>query len=393
MTTPKDYSSIRPIDYADSVRYTKIMKPFGNATASLTTSRDLEFHLMRTDFMDGHNVKLAFKAEADDDAASDDVFMSNIKCIWSTLSVKVGNQYAHNIFNYGHLSCILDNIYMSAQERTGRAAIAQGIPALSASGTAVKYSHDILRDGVLDNVLPLYKLPQVIIKFELDSNVAAYTNATTAVGSVDVTDVKLIIPQFRSAKLRAKMDSGDYQIVYTDWDEFSNTALLSGASSHSLVIPASHKSVTGIIIHPRNIADINDPDWGGEKYQACSVFNALSKLYLTIDGQPVPAEPIDCTNGVELYDYLLEFAGGQHGSFFTGAYDTATDGQFILALPLSSEPFDRNVVSGLDLNSKTGQIIVEFSSMTASVNTHIRGWVRYQRIMQISKDGKAFFAK
>jgi len=324
-----------------------------------------------------------------------DAFMSNIRCIWRSLRVQVGSEDIQYVNQVGHLACIRDNLYMKAEERTSHAVISQGIPALASSGTAVMYGHHLLRGGFLDNLIPLYKIPQVEVIFELNQTLAEYTDATTAVTEVDITVAQLTLPLIRSAELKSKLDSGDYQISFTDFDLFEDTSMLSGASSHTLVVPASHKSITGLLLQMRNVADINDPNWGGEKYEACSLFNALSKLHFTIDGEQVPKESIDATNGVQLYDYLVEYCGGadQVGNFFNGAYDTAADGQFTLAMPFAGAPFDRDAVSGTDLNSKTGQLIIEFSALTVSANTHIRGWVRYQRVVQFGQNGSVVVSK
>ena len=391
----KEMSSLRSIKFSDTVRYRKNIKPFGINAISESGTPYLHYKLPRSDVLDGHNLVHYFKAEADGDAAADDVFHSNIASIWRSLRVQVGSEDVQNVLQAGHLQVILDNLYMKSDERNSRAVIAQGIPALSASGTATKYGHRLLRGGFLDNLIPLYKIPQVEVIFELNQNLAEHTNATTAVTEVDITSPQLTLAMIRSKELRGKIDGGNYQITFTDWDLFEDTSLLSGASSHTVVVPASHKSVTGIVLTMRNTADINDPNWGDDKYESAYLTNALAKLHFIIDGEQIPKESIDCTSNVELYDYLVEFAGGQEnvGEWFDGAYDTATDGKFVLFFPLNGEPFCRDTVSGTDLNSKTGQIQIEMTQMTASANSQIRGWVRYDRVVQFGTDGGVVVSK
>lgn len=380
--------------FSDAVRYTKQVKPFGINAISETGQPYLTYKLPRTDVLEGHRCIHFFNAEADGDAAADDVFHDNIKSIWRSLRVQVGSEDVQHILQYGHLSVILDNLHYSTDKRAGWGAIAQGLPALSSTGTAVRYGHNILPGGFMDNLLPLYKLPQMEVIFELNQTLAEHTNATTAVTEVDITSPSLKCTMIRSKELRGKLDAGEYVVAFNDYDLNEDTSLLSGASSHTMVIPASHKSVTGIILTMRNTADINDPNWGQGKYQSAYLTNALTKLHFIIDGEQHPKESIDCSQNVELYDHLIDFAGGEEhvGPYFQGAYDTATDGRFVLFYSFAGNQSDPNSVSGIDLNSKTGQIQVEMT-LTASANTQIRAWVRYQRLVKFASDGSLVVSK
>lgn len=393
--TSKELSSIRSVNYSDYARFKKNVKPFGINAINESGTPFLTYKLPRTDILDGGHVKHYFNSEFDGDAANDDKGHSNIRSIWRSLRVQIGGEDAQHCLQVGHLAVILDNLYMKNDERSTRAVVAQGIPALSASGTSVRYGHSILRGGFLDNVIPLYKLPQIEVIWELNQNLSEHTDATTAVTELNVSTPQLTLPLIRSAEMRAMIDAGDYEIKYTDWDLFEDTSLLSGASSHTVVIPASHKSVTGLILTMRNTADINDPNYGAGKYETAYLTNALAKMHLIVDGEQIPKESINCTNNVEMYDYMAEFASGNEnlGSFFDGAYDTATDGKFVIFFPLTGAPFDDNAVAGQDLNSRTGQIQVELTQMTASANTAIRGWVRYDRVARIGADGSIVISK
>jgi hypothetical protein len=381
--------------FSDAVRYTKQIKPFGINAISQSGQPYLTYKLPRTDVLEGGRMVHFFNAEVDGDAAADDVFHDNIKSIWRSLRVQVGSEDVQHVLQYGHLSVILDNLRMSTDKRAGWGAICQGIPAASASGSSVRYGHDLLPCGFLDNLIPLYKIPQVEVQFELNQSLAEHTNATTAVTELDITSPSMKCSLVRSAEMRSKLDSSEYTIAFEDYDLYEDTSLLSGASSHTVVIPASHKSVTGIIMSMRNTADVNDPNWGQGKYQSAYLTNALSRLHFIIDGEQHPKESIDCTNNVELYDHLLDFAGGEDkvGPYFQGAYDTATDGRFVLFYSFAGTPQDKNAVSGIDLNSRTGQIQVELTQLTASANTQIRGWVRYQRLVKFGGDGSLVVSK
>lgn len=396
MNKSLEMSSLRNIKFTDATRYRTAVKPFGTGSVSESGSPYLTYKLPRSDVLDGAHARHYFTAEVDGDAAADDAFHSNIRSIWRSIRVQVGSEDVQNVLQAGHLAVILDNLYLKADERATRCVVAQGLPALSSSGVGVKYGHDLsLPGGFLENLIPLYKIPQVEIIFELNQSLAEHTNATTAVTELDVTSSQLILPMIRSKELVGKLNAGDYQITFTDYDLFEDTSLLSGASSHTVVVPASHKSVTGLILTMRNQADVSDPNYGTGKYETAYLTNALTKCYFVIDGQQIPRQAIDCTNQVEMFDYMAEFAGGldKLGNHWNGTYDTATDGRFVMFFPLNGQPFDSNVVSGTNLNDKTGQIQIELSQMTASANTQIRGWVRYNRIVSFGQSGSVVVSK
>lgn len=388
--------ALKNTKFSDAVRYTKQIKPFGINAISETGQPYLNYKLPRTDVLEGHRIIHFFNAEADGDSGADDVFHSNIKSIWRSIRVQVGSEDVQHVLQYGHLSVILDNLRYSTDKLAGWGAVAQGIPAIASSGTALRYGHDLLPNGFLDNLIPLYKIPQVEIIFELNQTLAEHTQATTAVTEVDITSPSLKCTLVRSAELRSKIDSSEYVIAFEDYDLFEDTSLLSGASSHTVVVPASHKSVTGVILTMRNTADINDPNWGDDKYEVAYLTNALTKMHFIIDGEQHPKESINCAQQVEMYDHLVDFAQSlcdEPGPWFQGAYDTATDGRFVLFYSFAGNPEDPNSVSGIDLNSKTGQIQIELTQMTASANTQIRGWVRYQRLVKFSQDGALVVSK
>ena len=169
--------------------------------------------------------------------------------------------------------------------------------------------------------------------------------------------------------------------------------MLSGASSHSTSLSVSVRSLSGILVVMRNQADVNDPDAGLEKYQAANLFNGLTRLSFSIDGTQFPRRSINCSQGVELYEALLEFSGKRRGnaynanSFFDATYDTATDGQFVIGYPFNALTGSNFTASGIDYSTRTSQLIVNFESLTASANTQIDIWLRYDRILNIGANG------
>lgn len=379
---------------SDASRYVLDITPYGITTASNTGNQVIAFRLPRQDFLVGQDIILNFNAEADGDAASDDKFMDNIACIWRNFRVKIDGEEIQFIREVGHLQSITDNLLHDASYRSSWGVICQGIPSLASSGTAVRYGMRLQHNNFLSNLIPCGKLGLIEVEFELDPIVSKYTTATTACTQVDVTQLQLRCPFLKSQELETKYNSQDVEISFFDHEHHRNTSLLSGATSHTIIVPSSNKSLDGILFAMRAQADVQDPNFAGTKrYTQANLTNALTRLSFVIDGEQVPKREIDCTNQVELYEALLEYAGARKGldykspSFFDTNYDAASTSQFVVGYPFNALTGATNTVSGLDTASKTGQIEIHLSALTASADSQIDVWTRYTRVCKFMRNG------
>lgn len=385
-------SLVKHANFSDAVRYVLDVNPHGITSLSATGSNLVKFRLPKQDILLGQDITFNFTAQVDGDSASDDKFMSNIACIWQTMLISVEGEEIQSVREIGHLQCIDDNLRWGRSYRTSWGSICQGVPSLSASGTDIKYSMRLLHGNFLSNIIPTYKIGQIEVEFQLDQTLAKYTDATTAATEVDVSLMTLKCPYVKSEELKQQYDGQDVTAAFIDYDHHRDTSLLSGATSHTVIVPTSHKSVSGILMVMRNQADVNDPNAGLEKYEAANVTNALTRLSFVVDGTQTPKREIRCEQQVELYGALIEYAAHRKGEnyaapeFFTGAYDTATDGQFIVAYPFNAFTGNEETVSGLNTAQRTGQLEVHLTC-TASVNTQIDLFVRYDRIVKFLSGG------
>lgn len=383
---------IKHAKFSDAERYVLDVVPFGNTQLSESGANLVKFRLPRQDILLGQDITFNFTAVVDGDAASDDAFMSNIACIWDSMTISVEGETIQHVREIGHLQCIDDNLRWGASYRKTWGAICQGVPAVASSGVARKYTMRLLHGNFLSNIIPTYKLGQVEVEFQLDQNLAKYTDATTATTQVSVTLMSLKCPYVKSAELRAGYDATDVVANFTDYDHHRDTSLLSGASSHTTIVPTSHKSVSGVLFGMRNQADVADPNYGGEKYEGAYITNGLSRLSFVIDGVQHPKREIRCEEQVELYTALVEYANHRKGTgynapdFFTGAYDTATDGQFLVAFPFNAFTGSEQTVSGLNTSQRTGQLEIH-QTLNASANTQIDIWVRFDRMIKFLANG------
>ena len=385
-------SLVKHANFSDAVRYVLDVNPHGITSLSATGSNLVKFRLPKQDILLGQDITFNFTAQVDGDSASDDKFMSNIACIWQTMLISVEGEEIQSVREIGHLQCIDDNLRWGRSYRTSWGSICQGVPSLSASGTDIKYSMRLLHGNFLSNIIPTYKIGQIEVEFQLDQTLAKYTDATTAATEVDVSLMTLKCPYVKSEELKQQYDGQDVTAAFIDYDHHRDTSLLSGATSHTVIVPTSHKSVSGILMVMRNQADVNDPNAGLEKYEAANVTNALTRLSFVVDGTQTPKREIRCEQQVELYGALIEYAAHRKGEnyaapeFFTGAYDTATDGQFIVAYPFNAFTGNEETVSGLNTAQRTGQLEVHLTC-TASANTQIDLFVRYDRIVKFLSGG------
>ena len=383
---------IKHAKFSDAERYVLDVVPFGNTQLSESGANLVKFRLPRQDILLGQDITFNFTAEADGDAAANDKFLSNIACIWDTMTISVEGETVQHVREYGHLQCIDDNLRWKDSYRGSWGVICQGVPALSSSGTAIKYSMRLLHGNFLSNIIPTYKLGQIEVEFQMDQTLSKYTEATTAVTNVDVTLMTLKCPYVKSEELKAGYDSQDVVANFTDYDHHRDTGLLSGATSHTTIVPTSHKSVSGILYTMRSQATVQDPNSGLEKYEAAYLTNGLTRLSFVIDGVQHPKREIRCEQQVELYGALVEYANHRKGSiyeapdFFGGTYDTATNGQFIIAYPFNAFTGSEQTVSGLNTAQRTGQLEVHLTC-SASANTQVDLWVRYDRMVKFLANG------
>ena len=390
---------VKNTKFTDATRYAIEVTPFGNSALSNTGATEVKFRLPRQDFLIGNDIIFYFNAEADGDAGADDLFMNNIACIWDQYRVRVDGQEHQQIREVGLLQCNDDNLRWTNEYRSAWGAIAQGVPAIASSGTSLRYGMRLLHNNFLDRIIPTYKIGQVEVEFTLNTTLAEYTDATTAVSEVDITLMQLHCPYVKSESMVQEWNSKDVLSTYFDYDHHRDTSLLTGASSHRTIIPTSNKSLDGVLIIQRNQADVNDPNHGGQLYEHVNITNALTDLNFVIDGTQVPRRSINCNQQVETFGYLLEYAGMvkndeyEAPGFFDGDYDLATDGIFVIAFPFNAKVGSKSTLSGLNTSTKTGQIELNFASMTASVNTQIDIFTRYSKVVKFTADGQTLSTK
>lgn len=385
--------------FSDVTRHTLDLTPYSNSSLSNTGNTIVKFRLPQENILLGKDLVLNFNCEIDGDAASDDKLVANICSVWNSLRVRVAGSEVQHVREYGHIQSLDDAMKQPYSFRTSFGAIAQGIPALASSGTAVRYGMRFLQGTFLANVIPTYKIGQLEIEFELETQLGKIASATTAPTELDITEMQLRCPFIKSEQLKQHFDSNDVVVKFTDYENHRDTSLLAAATSHTTTLPTNHKSLDGVVVQMRKQTDVQNPALVAEKYTNISLTNALTKFSFVLDGQQVPRREINCKDFVEPYEYLLEYAGHKKGeefnagSFFDGTYGDATSSQFIIAFPFNGLTGAKNTISGINTSGSSNQLQIHFSSMTASDNTQIDVFLRYSRSCKFTKNGEVIVTK
>lgn len=387
-------SLVQQANVSDTRREVLDIVPFGNNALAKNGARLVTFKLPRRDFINANDIVLYFDLECNGDSNSDDIVCeNNIAAIWRSVRVSIGDTEVQYIKNYGQLQTLDDALRWTTEYKNSWGTIAQGSPAVAASGTAVRYGMRLLFNTFLSSgIIPAGKLDQIIVEFEMD-DAEKWSTATTAVTETDVTNMVLRVPYLISSELEAKFNTQDVEYSFFGYDSGIDTSMLSGATTHTTVIPTNNNSLNGVLLTMRNQADVLDPNLAsGLKYTTSNVTNGLTKFSFNLDGRNIPSKSINCRNQVEMFSYLQEYAGMRKGQEFIGsahfntAYDTATDGQFVIAFPLSGLTASTNTISGVN-SANTGQLLAQFESLNASVNTQIDFFTRFNRVIRYNRAG------
>ena len=381
-------------DLTDISIEVKKINPFNGQSFSAAGTREITFKLPRDKILLGTNSYFYFKAKPDADSAADDEFQNDIHTCFDRHTVKVGSQTVVEENEFGWWRSLEFLAKASESDLTSASTTVMNIPDNSISGVAKKYRIPLAskwnNKGFFSQPLPLYKMDQVEITYEINSSIAEYTTATTAVGTVDITVPELELYFIDSPTLRKLFDVDLVRNFRTFFHYHS--VLTSGATQLSVNIPASFQNLRGLAMIQRNSATSSDPNWetGNDalenlKYCKSFLLNSLTKFDVSVDGKPYPSTPIDGSNAVELVSNLERFWGNADrlGAWFDSDTMTATNGKGYYAISFSA---DDDNVSGLNSASKTGTIVVR-ADLTVGVNTDVDFFVVYDRFYKISKNG------
>lgn len=392
-------NSLKPFkDLTDlKMKVTKI-NPFGAQTFSSSGTRNITFKLPRDGNLVPWRSFFYFQVKVDGDSASDDELMQDVHTVFDRFKVEVGSQEAVLEDEYGWFRNQEFNAYASESDLTSSSSSAMNIPDNSVSGTFKKYrvplSSKWNKDGFFKDLLPLYKLDQVTLEWQINNSLAEFTTATTAVTSLDIQNCELELYFIDSPTLRKLFDMDIVRNFTTHYTYHST--IPSGATQVSVNIPCAFQNLRGLSMIMRNSADPIDPNWQtgtaleNLKYARSFQLNSLSKFSVSIDGKQYPEKEIDGTNGIELVSNLERYWNVDRlGAWFDNEVFTNSNGKGYYAVSFSATD---EGVTGLSLVSKSGTIVAN-ATLNAGANTDVDFFLRYDRFYKIGKDGSFSITK
>ena len=370
------------------------LQPFGNSTFSDSGTREVVFKLPRDGVLVAPRSFLYFKAEADGDSAGDDEFMTDIHTIFDRFKIEVGTTEVINENEWGWFRTLENCAKMSTTDRESAQAFVMNIPDNSTSGSGKKFRiplsskwNDVSFFASL-SALPLYKMDQITLTWTLNSSLPEYTTATTAVQSVDLTNVELELYIVDSPKLRSLFNTD--VVKSFDTHHHYRSIISSGATSVSVAIPANFQNLRSIAGVMRDSTTATDPNWftgsniENDKYTHSLLLNGLSKYNVNIDGVQYPSKDIDATNSVELVTNLEHYWDlNRLGAFYGSNVATSTNGT---GYPCISFSATDTGVSGLSLQNKSGTVVWN-ATLNATANTDIDFFLRYSKFIKLGADG------
>lgn len=391
-------NSIQPLkDYSEIKSYTLKIQPQGNTSFSPSGTREIKFLLPKSGILLGEKSRFYLRVKVDGDSASDDKLMSNIHSIFEERRIRVGSTDLIQENEYGFFKTLQHDALMSDTDLNNMNTSIMNIPNNIASGTFKKYSIPLASkftpNDFFSDLLPLYKMETIELEYVLNSSLAKFTTATTAVQTLDVQNCELELHIIDSENLRKILNNVDITRSISTHFHYRNV-LPSGASSASVNVPANYRNIRSVLMVPRLSADVIDPNWetGNTaletyKYSHAVALSGLSKYHLVIDGEQVPKQEIDTTNNVELIENLtkawnLNRLGGWFDSSDTY---TTSDGKIYISVPLSVLS---DGVNGLNTRNKSNNIIWNgtFSSATGS-QLDQDFFILYDKFISINKQG------
>lgn len=344
------------------VRYVKL-DPQGQQSASASGNNIIIYRPGREGLIVGDELRHSYLLDLDGDAGnSEDLDAGGAASIWRRVRIKIGNMEVQDTREYAQM---YSNMRMAThgtdrliQEAVLDGSLASGTTEVAIDGTATRFAIAPLKKSFLDQpMIPAFNMPQVEIRYEMETNVAKYSTGSAAVATADVTSPYLWYPVIYSAKLQEFFKSNNYTTHFSEFDhhQFSHG---SGATSLRDVIPSSHKSIAAIWSSYKETADVTDADQGLKYYQR-QVFPSITRLEVLADGNTQimdrPAENVQ-----DLYQLMLRGAG-HYGNKTSPAlltralYSLTADGRYIEVLPLNAH--DEHV-AGLNTAHTSGNIVV-----------------------------------
>jgi hypothetical protein len=304
--------------------------PENGSSSTYRAGDQIRFQLPSDSVYDMRTACLAFNATATQTAGTFIRFPNFMGVIIAQLRVLAGSKEIVNIQNWGLLMNIIRIATSDAEVAGTEQAMLQGVNPAGTRNTDNTAIRKYLLPMYL-NLCGLKPFPTKCIKdvitfeFTLATNNAVIEgDGTPGTLAYSITNTRLHVkdmqlPQDWVARYLSMLSTNPYTLTTHAWQYQGNT-LSSGTSSFDVQINIKAKSIKSIFWVMRTQSTLNDPTVN-DKWETFNP-NSISNYYVKINGKQYPAEPIDCTFGVEPYLYFLKAIGVY--STIRGAKNAAT---------------------------------------------------------------------
>lgn len=380
-------SLLKTVSLSDSTRTVVDIVPLGNQT--ITNNNNL-LQIVLPNMPDGIGVFPDASLNFDLNLGTTGSVVYDTRSIFKTFKILANGKEIINETEFGHRGSLSNLIEISDPSYRDNS-YGQMLGSNYFTATSSTYTRRVCmkfpKHSFLDQLVPLFGPVRLEIQLYTNQNISEFVDAVTTESSYSLTNVSLRLPILHSKVLTDHFKSQPVRTAIDSYEHYRDMSISSGNTSSTIPVAVSKRNISGILMVFRNQADTTDADLGLAKYTGANMTNALSQFQLRVNGRLFPDKPINCDNYTELYEYLLEFARMKKGnsqltpcSLTNSVYTAATDGSFLVAIPLSSLTGSASTVNGTDTTRGANQIQL-ISTMVASAATQTDIWIRYTQVV------------
>lgn len=350
-----------------------------NGSSFNTSTRKIKYRLPRVGVLDG--IKSYQKCDVNVAGGSSDSLASH----FNKIKVWVGNQLIVDSTDDGRMRTLEMDAYTMTDEANSATLKATGYRQVVADDTTqtkrMSLSHPkYFKRGFFAKKLPLFKMNQVTIEFELYDDLNTFTSGDATAITVD--NCKLMLHILDGAPIKNEYVGEIKGSFLAHEKHFRN--LVNGASKINEQIPAHYNNLNFVIIEQQSNALV-DLGVTSQNYNFSSnhTLNSINNIELQIDGERFPKTPIQTDDVAEIVDNLQK--GWAPNSQYLGDVihnysDKSDESNMYVIIPLAQE---LKAVSGQKLSNKSGTVVVK-ADVTSAQQTDLTIWTVYNKFYKIT---------
>ena len=395
---PKHYTNSKATslrNFSDVKRTIHRIEPYNSQTFNSTTQRRLLFKAPRIGLLRGTRSYIRF------DCVVSGGSLNSCYEPFQRHRVKVGNQYVIDEREYGFYKVT----QLKASIKTGdiNSASIKAIGEQNSANDGDKLELKLPLSSVLydkrnlfSNLLPLYKMDQIEIEFQINDSLDQFTSGDAT--AIEISNVQLICDIVDSPRLRSQFATTIKRAVETQDHQFRN--LPASSSKINEILPSSYQNIQFLHLIQRDTADVSVGTTGAEYYDNILKTNGADNIQVILDGKVYPEQPYKTGNaaanssavgGVEMIHAAEECWAPKDqilGSWHNYSNWEQSNRAYI-AIPLATE---RKAVSGIRSANTSGNMQLKCDINNAN-QTNLDFFITYHKFMEIQASGAVKMAE